>query len=224
MRSLLRLPLALPLFLAATLAGTAQAQDLDVDVQRDPSADLAMYTVNLDGPPSGTAFLFASLNVALPYTISPVLNPLHLNPFGVLPLGGATVLDPFGATNYQFQLPMLQWEHQHIHLQSIVIDAAFNFAATNLACGIQGAAPVPAGGGLEWSGSYRTNPHVYTLKLKGNPGAQVRLLVNGGQKGEAFAILGPNGEATIELPTQLAPGDGLSIEQNGQNVHAWTWD
>ncbi len=207
------------------LAGAAGAQDLDADVQRDPAADLAIYTLHVDGPPGGSAFLFGGLSIVPPYQFPSVLFPLYIDPFAVVgPIGPQVFLGPTGQFQYQFFLPMQQLEHVHLHFQVIAVDPAFQLAATNLVSAIQGAAPPAVPINLEWSGSYRTNPNVYTLKLMGQPGANVRLLVNGGQKAEGLVVLDENGEGTITLPVNLDEGDGLSIENNGQPVHGWSWD
>jgi len=221
-----RMPLV-PALAAALLAagGLARAQDLEAEVVREPDADLATYTLDFEGPPSGVAFLFGGLSVTQqPFQLPGILHPLYLDPFGSFPLGGAVPLGPSGLTDYEFLLPMTELQDVHLHFQCVALDVAGVLAASNLASGIQGAAPLAGAPPLEWSGSYRTAPDVYTLKVTGQPGANVRLLVNGGQKAEGQVVLDANGEATVEVPVTLEQGDGLTIEVDGQPVHGWSWD
>lgn len=125
---------ALALLLAAPLA----AQDLAVEVQTDPQAGLATYTVRLDGPPGGgTALLFASLLPGLadpPFALPGLLGEVYLNPLLAVSVGNIT-LDPFGQGQWNVQLPYLSSSDQPLYFQSVVIDSQFTLAMSNLALG-----------------------------------------------------------------------------------------
>ena len=168
--------------------------------------------------------MFGSLTtLGLPFNYPGVYNLLELDPGHAVQLQGFIPIGPFGG-QCQLALPLIPWQDIEIAFQPVILDPALNLAFAAMATAVQGAAPALPGGNLEWSGGFSRKPDRYTIKFKGVPGANVRVLINGGQKGVGMAVLDGNGEATVVIPVTMKKGDSVTIEQNGTVVRSWTRD
>lgn len=79
------------------------AQDFDVQVQRDPKANMAIYDFHFQGPPRGHGWMFVSPLIQLPPLPLPGnIGPLFLNPGAFFPVLPPLQLDNQG----QLQVPV----------------------------------------------------------------------------------------------------------------------
>jgi len=217
----------------ATAPGIASAQELTADVIRDPVADLATYTVTVQAPVGSDAFLFGSFYLsASPVQFPGVFNPLMIDPFVAVTIDGFIPVLPTGMGNQglaqsQLLLPAQDWSGIPICLQAAVIDPAGNVAFSNFATanqgGILGAGPFNFG--LQWHGTYDPITGVYDMNFEGNPGDNVEMKVNGGQKAGGRVVLDRNGRGRIVMPVPggLQRGDQVEIYRNGVLEKSWTY-
>ena len=208
--------------LATTLLITgAQAQDLEAEVVQNPD-NTVTYAIDIDGPPGGAAFVFGSpLLLPQPIQIPGVLFPCHIDPLAVLNLG-IVPLDPQGKQQLNFNLPAAQLQGIDIKAQCVCVDAANVLAFTPFVAGAQGVMPF-FGMGFAWD--YAAGAKRFRTTIKGNPGDQIRVTINGGQGGTGYVIIGANGKGTVQIDNvDLKKGDAISYERNGTVVQSDTVD
>ena len=209
---------------AALLAhGPLAAQDLDVDVVRDEANDLAIYTATVTAPPGSSYWLFASpFTLANPLNIPGFVNTLDLDPAFLLRLSGPVPVGPTGTGSFTFSLTMSPLENIEIPFQALVVDPARTLAFSSLATAVHGAESNDFG--PQWVGGYSRRTGVYKMHFFGAaPGDRIEIKINGGQKGIAQGVVGPNGTLNLRLNVQLHRGDGVTICRNGQPVKSWSF-
>lgn len=207
-------------FLLAAIAADARAQTLTGCVQRDPQADLAIYTMDLQGPPNGTAFTLVSLRLGPPLPVPGVHNALLIDPL----LGGPLHVLPLDASGWcrdQLAVPMAIANNLPVAMQAVMVSPLNQLAFTNVAGAVpvRMAPPAPAAPRVEFNGSF-SGPNYVLQILSGPPGANVTVLVNGGQTATGYLITGANGQGqiTVPIPGGVQPGTGVTVLVDGVPV------
>jgi hypothetical protein len=163
---------------ALSFSAVPRAQSIDGEVLRDPNADLATYTIDIDGPPRGTAQVFAGL-----FLFS---SPIQLIPFGpwwldttfVLPLTPPLLLDPQGATQFRFDLPLDLSSGIPLTFQCLNIDVVGNLRLSNNAVALgHNAAPPQPQKNFDYTFAYDTGGSELRVAGAATPGAVVEIRV-----------------------------------------------
>ncbi|MEM7204557.1 MAG: hypothetical protein AAF628_30145 [Planctomycetota bacterium] len=210
-------------FLAALGAVNLAAQDLNVDVVRDPRAGQAIYTATVQAPPGSRYWLFASaFTLTPPFQLPGFFGVLELDPLFALQVGGAVPVGPTGLGQFSFALPLAESENVELPFQAIVLDPARNLAFSSLATAIHGSEQREAAAGAEWVGGYSRRAQTYRMRFfNAAPGAMIEMKVNG--VAEAQGIVGPNGTVDLSFQHALQQGDAISICIDGVHVRTWRW-
>jgi hypothetical protein len=206
--------------LAATSLSAVRAQDLTATITVDPGTNTATYGFTVQGPANGWCFPAASLRLLPDLQFPGVLGSLQIDPLLMFALP-MLPLDPFGSGGLQFQVPLPLATQLPLMLQAAVIDPANNQIAF---CDVGVVMPCfqPANPNLPavaLSTAYNDGNLTVTFAT-GPANANVTILVNGGQKAQAFLILGPNGQGTNTLPVPggMERGDTVTVLVNGVPV------
>ena len=183
-----------------TLAATTQAQSLDADVVRDPNAGLATYTANVAGASPAASTRSTARSGSCPPTRSEGCSGTSTwTPSRRSSSRSSRRWTPWGRADCSFQLPLTSFEDLTLGFQAVLIDPLSQVAVTNLGSTVQGT----AGTGfnvLAWEANHRTDTQQYTLRLFGNPGTQVRVIVNGGDKADVSTNLDGAGQGMRPVP------------------------
>lgn len=197
--------------LATAILGTTsapKAQSLDVDVVRDPNADLAIYTATVQAPPGSNATLMLGLQSSFPGVLIPgIFNPLLLNPNSIFALPIPVTVGPRGGVA-QFQAPLIATSLFEIPFQAFVIDPLSQLALTNWTTAVHGLGDL----NTTWTGGSKQGGQRYELTVQNAvPGAVLRLTVGGQQ---ATATVDLAGSATFDMNANATPGTSVQLTQS----------
>ncbi len=214
---------ATSLFVAAcaALAAPAHTQDLTAGVSQDPQGNVAMYTCTVTAPPGSFAFGAGSLLLGPPLPYPGIQNPLLIDPLLLFGLG-VQPIGPSGLGHFQIPAPMPIVNNMPVMMQAAVVDPLGIIALSDVGGAVPGNfAPAPVAPRVQFNGSFNGNN--YTLQMLAGPArANVRVLVNGGQRATGYLITDGNGQGqvTVPIPGGVQPGDRVTIEVNGWPVSA----
>ena len=211
----------LPLFALTSLTAVVAAQDLNAGVTVNPAAGTATYNFQIQGPPNGLALPAVSLRLGPPLQFPGLLGTLDLDPFFLISLPLLPLpLSGFGQG--QFTVPLPICNQLPLMMQAVVIDPLHNnqiaFSDAGAACPVVQPANPNMPAVVMVSG---VNNGQVTVNFAAGPGgANVMILVNGGQKAQGFLILGPGGQGstTVPVPGGIQPGDTVTVLVNGVPV------
>lgn len=209
--------------LSTVLAASTAAQTLDVGVVPDPNAGLATYDFRFSGPPNGQAWVGASLRTTpFPVPVPPISGALMIDP-SMGGLAGLWPIGPTGSGTGSFQVPLAIANGLPLMSQAIVATprlSAFGFTDYGMALWFE--SPRDAAG--TFIAGYRHRLRALDVDFSAGPaGANVMILVNGGQKAQGFLILDGNGQGRLllQIAGGLVHGDRITILVNNQVLESW---
>lgn len=208
--------------LAAAITTPIAAQEIDGRVVQDPNAGLAVYTIDLDGPPRGMAQLFVGLwLLPEPIQLTP-FGPWWLDPNPVFPLSPLLPVDPFGAAQFQFQVPLNLSAGIPLTFQSVNIDTASNVRLSTNAVAL-GHNQVPQGPkNVNYTFAYDTGSTELRTAGSAQPGAtiEVRIVGPNGTVASGSTVVAPTGNfgVNVTVPGGISDDHDVMILCNGTLV------
>lgn len=234
---------ACALFLTAALfAVPAAGQSLDGQIQRNPD-DTVTYTIDIDGPPRGRAFLFVS-PLLMPQPIPTPFGPLFINPYLLIPVHplfnfdlpkqettkrperSPRVLTPrisignSGQESFQFTVPQSLTEGVPLVFQSLNIDEANTVRLSQDAIALGHNAMGFQPKNFDYTYAYGTGEQKVRFAGNATPGQtiEVRVVDNNGTRVTQQTTVAADGTFLLEvdIPGGLTENDDTLILCGGQ--------
>lgn len=211
----------LSLLAVVALGAAMPAQDLDAHVTMDPNAGTANYGFQIQGPQNGLALPVLSLRLGPPLQFPGLLGTFDLDPLFLVSMP-LLPLSPSGFGLGQLTLPLPLCNQLPLMMQAVVVDPQHNNQLAFCDFGVSCPVFQPANPNLPAvvAAVAFNNGQVTAQFSTGPAGANVTILVNGGQKAQGFLILGPNGQGSTSVPVPggIQRGDIVTVLVNGVPV------